>query len=285
VCYSSESTGNKEKELAPKAPKVKSETITNNVTTTPQASPEEEKDRALGRGLQMLSLNEQGYLSQYDEGSKTWSFTKKPPAQMSADEQADMAMDKEMRQMAMDKLRGVVSPETKRLVGETYGAQREAGNAELDRYASSSMAARGLNASDTPALREVGLQKSAMETGLRGAEASSLLDVGQRNQMFGQAMMEFRKGLDQQAFMNKAMIGQSAFASAGGLANIRSLNQTNSGSSFQKGTGGPGGGMGVGAGMATGAMSGAMTGSMFGPWGTAIGAGVGALAGGLSGSR
>jgi hypothetical protein len=103
--------------------------------------------------------------------------------------------------------------------------------------------------------------------------------------MFGQAMMEFRKGLDQQAFMNKAMIGQSAFASAGGLANIRSLNQTHSGSQFTKGTGGPGGGMGVGAGMATGAMSGAMAGSMFGPWGTAIGAGVGAIGGGLSGSR
>jgi hypothetical protein len=271
--------------LAPKAPKVKSETITNNVTTTPQASPEEEKDRALGRGLQMLSLNEQGYLSQYDEGSKTWSFTKKPPEQMSADEQADMAMDKEMRQMAMDKLRGVVSPETRRLVGETYGAQREAGNAELDRFSSANMAARGLTANDTPALREVGLQKSAMETGLRGAEASSLLDVGQRNQMFGQAMMEFRKGLDQQAFMNKAMIGQSAFASAGGLANIRSLNQTNSGSQFTKGTGpASGGGAKMGAGMAGGAMSGAMAGSMIMPgWGTAVGAGVGALGGLLGG--
>jgi hypothetical protein len=147
------------------------------------------------------------------------------------------------------------------------------------------MAARGLTANDTPALREVGLQKSAMETGLRGAEASSLLDVGQRNQMFGQAMMEFRKGLDQQAFMNKAMIGQSAFASAGGLANIRSLNQTNSGSQFTKGTGpASGGGAKMGAGMAGGAMSGAMAGSMIMPgWGTAVGAGVGALGGLLGG--
>jgi hypothetical protein len=268
--------------LAPKAPKVNQ--TTNSVVTTPQASPEEEKDRALGRGLQMLSLNEQGYLSQYDEESKTWSFTKKAPAQMSADEQADMAMDKEMKQLAMDKLRGVVSPETKRLVGETYGAQREAGNAELDRFSSANMAARGLTANDTPALREVGLQKSAMETGLRGAEASSLLDVGQRNQMFGQAMMEFQKGLQQQAFMNKAMIGQSAFASAGGLANMRSLNQTTN--TYQKGTGAATGGFNgakAGVGIAAGAMAGALAGAPAGGIGALPGAAIGGLAGLMGG--
>jgi hypothetical protein len=265
----------------PKAPKVK-------VIDTPQApapapeDPGEIQDKALGRGLNLLNLKQSGYEAHWDENTKEYTFTQTPqtPEQIASDQRYA-----EMEKMAFDRMKGVVSPETQRLVGETYNAQRTAGNRELDRYATENMAARGLNANDSPALREVGLQKQAMETGLRGAEASSLLDVGQRQQLFAQAQLEFKKGLEQQTFMNRAMIGQNATNT--GLAQMsnrygitgRSLSQVTSGGVASGGFNAGKAGMG----MASGALSGAMVGSAVPGIGTAVGAGVGALGGLLGG--
>ncbi len=242
------------------------------------ADPLELQDKALGREMNLLNLQESGYDATYDEGAQKYTITKRAQTPEEADQASRYA---EMEKMAFDRLKGVVSPETQKLVGETYNAQRTLGNQELDRYASENMASRGLTANDTPALREIGLQKQAMETGLRGAEASSLLNVGERQQLFAQAQLEFKKGLEQQKFMNQAMIGQNSMNT--GLAQMNARYGI-----AGRTIGGGGGGfsmLGAGAGAASGALSGAMAGSVVPGLGTAMGAGIGALGGLLGGMR
>jgi hypothetical protein len=268
----------------PKAPKIK-------VIETPQAPPPppedtgEAQDKALGRATQLLNLNEMGYDAQYDEENQKYNITKRAPAAQTPEEIESQRRTAEIEKLMYDKLMMRISPETKRLVGETYASQRTAGNQEIDRYATQNMAARGLNANDSPALREVGLQKQAMETGLRGAEAASLLNSAERDQLFAQAQLEMKNQLQQQTFMNKVMIGQSSGNM--GLAQMsnrysitgRSLSQVTQGGMASGGFNAARGGVGL----AAGAASGALAGSAGGPPGMLIGAGVGALGGLLGG--
>jgi hypothetical protein len=232
------------------------------------------QDADLGRQINLLNLKQSGYDAVWDPEKKTYTFNEVPktPAQLEQD-----ARNKELEDLAFAKLKGTISDEDRRMVGDTFQAQRDAGNMELNRYASEMAGARGLDVTDSPFQRELGIQKQGLETGLRGAEAASLLDVGNRQQIFGQALREFSTGLNQQALMNRMAMGQGATGSALSMMSSR------------YGLGGGGSRGGGASGIATGALGGAASGAMMGSsimpgWGTAIGAGLGAIAGGVSGS-
>jgi hypothetical protein len=264
----------------PKEPKIK--VIDTPQAPAPEPTAEEKKSLAFSNAMRDLQLNEAGYDAQYDEENQRYNFTKRAPT---PEEIAEQESNAKTNKLIQDRLNNVISPETRQLVGETYNAQRTLGNQEIDRYAKENMAARGLNANDSPALREVGLQKQAMETGLRGAEAQSLLNSAERAQLFAQAQLEMKNQLQQQTFMNKVMIGQNAGNT--GLAYMnnrygitgRSLSQVTSGGVASGGFNAGRAGMGA----ASGALSGAMVGSAVPGIGTAVGAGVGALGGLLGG--
>ena len=197
---------------------VKGATKTTTTVTVPPPTPEEEQDKALGRGINELQLGQLGYEAIYNPETKSYTFNKIPltPQQQIEEEQFN-----KLRELSYNRMMGIADPETQRLVGETFQGQRAAGNEELTRYLTEQAAARGLDINDTPLLRELGLQKSKLETGLRGAEAASLLDVGSRNQLFGQSLAEFQQGLQQQAFMNRQGLGESALQSGLGLGRMR----------------------------------------------------------------
>jgi hypothetical protein len=252
---------------APKAPK--------------QAKPEpasqgEIQDRELGKQINLLNLKQSGYDAVWDPDKQTYSFTETP---QSPEQQQQAARNRELEDLAFAKLKGTVSDADRKMVGDTFQAQREAGNQELNRYATEMAGARGLDVTDSPFQRELGIQKQGLETGLRGAEAASLLDVGNRQQIFGQALREFSTGLNQQALMNRMAMGQGATQSA--LSQMGNRYGIAGRSIGQPG----GGGMGAGMGALGGAASGAMMGMSAGPWGAAIGAGLGAIGGAASGSR
>lgn len=172
------------------------------------------------------------------------------------------------------------SEETRRLVGETYQAQRTAGNEELSRYLGEQAAARGLDITDTPLLREVGIQKASLETGLRGAESAALLDEGHRQQLFAAAMRDFQEGLRQQAFLNRAAVGESYSQTALGLARMRAASPTTTSKVTM-----PGGGFNFGQAIMGGIQGAAAGGQAGGPWGAVGGGLVGFGGGGLSGMR
>jgi len=194
--------------------KMKSKTT----VVVPPPTPEEEQDKALGRGINLLGLGEQGYDAVYDPNTKQYTFTKRP---LTPEQQEEETQLKKLREMSFNRMMGIADPETQRRVGEVFQSQRASGNEELTRYMNEQAGARGLNLSDTPLLRDLGLQKSRLETGLRGAEAASLLDVGQANQIFGQSMAEFQNALRQQAFLNKQSVGEQALQSGLGLGRMR----------------------------------------------------------------
>lgn len=175
------------------------------------ASEGEIQDRELGKQINLLNLRQSGYEAIWDPEKQTYSFREMP---LTPEQIEQEARDKELNDMIYNRLRGVADPETKRLVGETFQAQREAGNQELNRYMTEMAGARGLDITDSPFQRELGIQKQGLETGLRGAEAASLLDVGNRQQIFAQQLREFSAGLNQQAMMNRMAMGQAATGSA-----------------------------------------------------------------------
>lgn len=197
---------------------------------------------------------------------------------LTPEEETRQKRNLELEELAYNRLKGVADPETQRLVAETYQGQRESGNKELERFLGEQAASRGMSLNDSPLLREVGIQKSDLETRLRGAEAGSLLDVGSRNQLFGAALREFQEGLRQQAFINRAAIGESYSQTASGLARLRAASPTTTSRMTM-----PGGGFNFGSAI-MGGMQGAMAGGQAGgPWGAVGGGLAGFGGGGLSG--
>ncbi len=184
--------------MAPKAPKASKPTDS------------ELRNTALGEGINLLNLRESGYEAVYDPNSKAYTFNKIP---LTPEQQQQEAQSQELQTLAYNRLKGVADPATQKLVADTFQSQRDLGNQELTRYLGEQAGQRGLSLNDSPLARELGLQKSSLETGLRGAESASLLDVGQRQQLFGQALREFQQSLTQQSFANRAMIGQGAMNS------------------------------------------------------------------------
>jgi len=215
-------------------------TTSTTTTNVPPPTPEESQAKDLANQINLLNLKEQGYdakwiedtPSTYDRkgnvkvaGKGHWDITERA---LTPEEQAAKARDAELEQLAYNRLKGVADPETQKLVDETFQGQREAGNEELKRFLSEQAAARGMSVTDTPLLRELGLQKGNLETQLRGAQSAALLDVGQRNQIFAQALREFQTNLRQQAFLNRAGISESAAQTALGLGRLRTANTSSS---------------------------------------------------------
>jgi hypothetical protein len=148
---------------------------------------------------------------------------------------------------------------------------------DINQQARGAAASRGLNMTDSPISGErekiltrfgedqsrnkrmlgedFGRNLRNFETSLSGAQAGATLDVGQRQQIFAQSLRQFQEGLQQQAFANRQMIGESFANTAMGLGNLRSRNvqQTttgmgSSGSSASSIMGGAGGFMqGIGS--------------------------------------
>jgi hypothetical protein len=127
-----------------------------------------------------------------------------PDAELSASELQDRQINQKIRQYALDQIQqqidaaGGPTQQTKDLVSQTYGAQRTQGEKEISRFMTEEAARRGLNVTDTPLTRELGIQTGNLETSLRGAEASSLLDVAQKDKLFAASYNEFYQNLQQQ---------------------------------------------------------------------------------------
>jgi hypothetical protein len=225
-------------------------------------------DQKLAQQTQVLNLKQMGYDAIWDPDKKVWDFKESPKTAEQLERDNRM---QRMEDLAFNKLNGVVSDEDRALVEGTFQAQRESGNQELNRYATEMAGARGLDVTDSPFQRELGIQKQGLETGLRGAQAASLLDVGNRQQIFGQGLLQFREGLRQQALMNHMAMGQTAQQSH--------LSQMSARYGLGGGTAKANPAIGMGVGALGGAALGAMAGSAVG----GIGAIPGALIGGLGG--
>jgi hypothetical protein len=191
------------------------------------------------------------------------------------------------------------------------------GTEDINRTSRQSAAARGLNLGDTPIQNETQrnfqrfgedvnktssrLQEDVntnkrllgedlnrnvtnLETNLQGAKAGAMLDVGQRQQMFGQAITQFQSQLQQQAVLNRATIQQAFQNTSMGLGQLRTsgnrtVNTTGGQSPF---TGALIGGAG---GALSGFAAGAAAGSVVPGWGTLIGGIGGAVMGAASSRR
>jgi len=97
-------------------------------------------------------------------------------------------------QRQLEELRGQPSEQTKQLVGESFTSAREMGEEDIQRFATELAGRRGFERTDSPIANAAFKAQTDLTTGLRSAEAASLLDVGQRNQFFGQALREFGEG-------------------------------------------------------------------------------------------
>jgi Chaperone of endosialidase len=193
------------------------------------------------------------------------------------EEQQRASREKEIEDLAYRKLTGQITPEDRALVEQEYSSASAVGRSNiqadmqrmLDQIKQSGVeaaGARGLSAADTPIFGQVAKQQrllgedtgrniTNLETSLQGAKAGAMLDVGYRQQMFGQALREFQQGLQQQSFMNQQTIADAFANTALGLGNLRSRNVTQ----VSKGTGSAGAGA-QGAGQIMGGAGGLMGG-------------------------
>ena len=103
------------------------------------------------------------------------------------------------------------SDATRELVGEVFNAQQVKGNQEINRFATEFAGSRGFEKTDSPVADAAFRAKTDLSTGLRSAEAGSLLNVGHQKQLFAAAQLQFTESLRQLAVSNRANIaGQSA---------------------------------------------------------------------------
>ncbi len=139
----------------------------------------------------------------------------------------------------LEALSGVPSERTKELVGETFESARTMGEEDIQRFATELAGRRGLERTDDPVSGAAFKAQTDLTTGLRSAEAGALLDVGQRNQLFGQNLREFQAGLNldrlnsvmsvadfqnalrQQATQNRMALGTAASGLAGQSGALR----------------------------------------------------------------
>jgi len=152
------------------------------------------------------------------------SLTQIPESEWTPEQKQQAAINQKIQDYVLgqiDQATNGPSPETRKIVGDIYSAQRTKGEQEISRFIGSEAAARGMNLSDTPILRELGLATTDLETGLRGAEASSLLNVGQANQTFAANLNAFQQNLRQQAYLNRLNLGASYGNMATNLASLR----------------------------------------------------------------
>lgn len=201
----------------------------------PPPTEDEKRAKALSNLVNEQNLRDAGY-DIIDEGGALSLRPRALTPEQQEQKDFDTQLQKQIRQRLFG---GPVDEETRKLVDETFGATRELGNEEIARFMREQAGARGLDlATDTPALKELGLAKSRLETGLGGARSAALLDQGNRQQLFAASLNEFQQNLKQQAFLNRSMIGESYAQTGLGLSRERfgQATQRNSQSTSGPGT-------------------------------------------------
>ncbi len=247
---------------------------TDNTTTVslPPATQEEIDQRNKSNAIQDQQLYDAGYQWRANDATHATQWLDKRP--LTAQEQQDADFDTKMKKYVQDQMTGVVSDETRKLVGDIYQSQREAGNSEIDRFARESAGARGLDlTTDSPAMREASLAKGNLEGQLGGAQAASLLNQGNAQQLFAANYNQFQQQLQQQAFVNRQAMAGGFNQNAQQFAQMRSLQPTQTSKTTSYMSGGPSPFLGA----LNGFMSG-LSNPMSGP----LGPFTGALGGGLN---
>lgn len=156
-----------------------------------------------------------------------------------------------------------ITPEQRALIEQVYGAQRSAGQEQLDRYASQLAGARGMMVSDSPIGNELLRRKAAMEEQLGGSQAQATLGYGQFQQQFQESRRQFQSQLKQQSLLNRMAMGQQAL----GLGEFLLGNRYGLGPATKKSkttgtsTGGGGGGSAAGGGGGMGGLGGFLNGA------------------------
>jgi hypothetical protein len=102
-----------------------------------------------------------------------------------------------------------VSEAQKANLDTLYGAARTTGEEDIRRFGEEMAASRGLRLTDAPIGAEVLRQQRDLATNLRGARASSELNLGLSQQNFDESVRQFQAGLQQAAQQNRlALLGQ-----------------------------------------------------------------------------
>lgn len=206
-------------------------------TTTvniPPPTAEETRAKAISNLVNEANLNTLGY-NITDDGSGNLSLVQRA---LTAEEQEQKDFDAKLQQQIRQRIMGgPVDPETKALVGQTFEASRARGNRSLEDFVRQIAGSRGLDFTDSPILKELAQGKANLELGLGGAEAASLLDQGNRQQLFAASLDEFQKGLQQQAMINRMNVGGAYSNTGSQLAALRGMQTTTT----QQTSGGGGG--------------------------------------------
>ena len=224
-------------------------TTTVNIPPPTQAEKNQQK---LSELTQAQQLHDLGFdITRDAEGN----ITGMSPRTLTAEEQSAKDQQKALEDWAFKRVTNAgPSAEETALVDQIYGPQLEFGKGQIDQFVRELAGSRGLNTTDSPILNAASLGIANLQQGLGGARASSLLDIGQRQQNFAESLREFQAGLNQQRFMNlngPAQISSNLIAQMSGLRGMQTTTQQN--------TSGGGGGFnlggmlgGIGGGIASG---------------------------------
>ena len=233
---------------AGKAPKMK-------MAQPPPPSAEEIEQRQLSNMISKLSLNQMGYdtvtgaLSEeekaplYAEWNKLNAAGENQARQdelsgqihgtggtrlkkraLTPEEQQQADLEKKMMDRFSEELNrrpGEVSPEQEKALNELYGSEQSKMDEELQRFAVEQAGSRGLSMGDTPYARELLRAKSAGQTELGAARASSKLNFAEKERLFNQGLAQWKGDLQQQRLANLMGLGGQSSNTAIGFMNAR----------------------------------------------------------------
>jgi len=141
-----------------------------------------------------------------------------------AAEQQQTDLEQKMQDRFMEELNrrpGEISPEQDTALNTLYGSEQSKMDEELRQFAVEQAGSRGLSMSDTPYARELLKAKSAGQTELGVARASSKLNFAEKERLFNQGLAQWRGDLQQQRLANLMGAGGQAGNTAIGFMNAR----------------------------------------------------------------
>jgi len=113
------------------------------------------------------------------------------------------------------------SDETRELVGETFDFTRERGEEDINQFATQLAGSRGFEKTDSPIADAAFRAQGDLTLGLRSAEAGSLLNIDQNQQLFAASLLDFQQSLRQQGVNNRANLLGFAGAATAQSGNLR----------------------------------------------------------------
>ena len=198
-------------------------------TSIPKPTTTEKQQQALFAAMQEEDVRKMGFDVVYETTGKGKNATTKAvltPRAKTPDELEEEQFNKDITKVLREQLLGQPSEETKKRVGEVYDAARISGEEDINRVMREIAGSRGMNTSDSPVAAEAGRAVSRLTTGLRSAEATSLLNVGQAQKEFALQLRDFQENLRQQSFLNRTALSGGAANYSLGLADIRTKQPT-----------------------------------------------------------